>query len=138
MSHARMPFSAPVNESLRNNALTAFLALETLILFVGAPLAAVGFQAPVFLGGLLGVPVLLAIVIISRSTAARAMTVVATVLAIGGGIFRLSHPSVITVWLGHLAVIAAVLGISVVVVQAVFAQGRITHHRIEGAVVLYL
>jgi hypothetical protein len=81
MSHARMPFSAPVNESLRNNALTAFLALETLILFVGAPLAAVGFQAPVFLGGLLGVPVLLAIVIISRSTAARAMTVVATVLA---------------------------------------------------------
>jgi hypothetical protein len=138
MSHARMPFSAPVNESLRNNALTAFLALETLILFVGAPLAAVGFQAPVFLGGLLGVPVLLAIVIISRSTAARAMTVVATVLAIGGVIFRISHPSVITVWLGHLAVIAAVLGISVVVVQAVFAQGRITHHRIEGAVVLYL
>jgi voltage-gated potassium channel Kch len=138
MSHARMPFSASVNESVRNNALTAFLVLETLILFVGAPLAAVGVQAPLYLGSLLGVPVFLAIVIISRSTAARAITCVATVLAIGGVIFRISHPSVMTVWLGHLAVIAAVLGISVVIVRAVFAPGRITHHRIEGAVILYL
>src|ERR1700722_4542257 len=124
--------------NLRNSAVTAFLALEALILFVAAPLAAMGVRAPLFLGGLLVAPLLLAIVIISRSTGARLLTLIATILAVGGVAFRINHPSPMSVWLGHLAVIAALLGISLVIVQAVFAPGRITHHRIEGAVILYL
>jgi hypothetical protein len=138
MNRGRIPFPVPVNESLRNNALTAFLALESLILFIAAPLSAIGIQAPLHLGGLLCALLLLAIVIISRSAGARFLTLIATILAAGGVVFRISHPSLMTVWLGHLAVIAALLGISVVIVQAVFAPGRITHHRIEGAVILYL
>jgi hypothetical protein len=138
MTRERTPFLAPVNESLRNIALTAFLVLEALILFIAAPLSAHGIQAPLLLGGLICAPLLLAIVIISRSTAARLMTLMATILAIGGVIARVSDPSVLTVWLSHLAVIAALLGISTVIVQAVFAPGRIIHHRIEGAVILYL
>jgi hypothetical protein len=134
----RIPLQTPINEHLRNHALTGFLALEMLILFVAAPLSSMDFQQPLLAGGLLGGPLLLAIVIISRSTGARLFTAVAAVLAIGGALMRISHPSVLTVWLGHTAVIAAVLGISVVIVQAVFAPGRITHHRIEGAVILYL
>jgi hypothetical protein len=134
----RIPVPALINESLRNNALTAFLALESLVLFVAAPLAVMGIRAPLLLGGMLVVLLLLAIVIISRSTGASILVSVAAVLAIGGAVFRISHPSLMTVWLGHLAVIAALLGISVVIVQAVFAPGRITHHRIEGAVILYL
>lgn len=126
------------DESVRNNALTAFLVLEALILFVAAPLSAHGIQAPLLLGGLFCTPLLLVIVIISRSTPARLMTLLATILAIGGAIIRVREPSVLTVWLGHLAAIAALLGISTVIVQAVFAPGRITHHRIEGAVILYL
>jgi hypothetical protein len=74
MSGRRYPFPAPAGERARNNALTVFLLLETLILFVAAPLAAVGVQAPLFLGGLLGVSLLLAIVIISDSTVARVLT----------------------------------------------------------------
>jgi voltage-gated potassium channel Kch len=128
----------PINENLRNNALTGFLVLEMLILFIAAPLSSMGFQQPLLGGGLLGGPLLLAIVIISRSTGARLLAAIASVLAIGGVIVRISHPSVLTVWLGHGAVIAAILGISVVIVQAVFAPGRITHHRIEGAIILYL
>lgn len=138
MSGERIPFPAQVSESLRNNALTAFLALEALILFVAAPLSAVGIHAPLLVGGLLSVSLILAIVIISHNTAARVLTFVATSLAVGGTIVRVSHPSVMTVWLGHLAAIAALLGISTVVVKAVFAPGRITHHRIEGAIILYL
>jgi hypothetical protein len=138
MSGERSPFPAPANESLRNNALTAFLVLEALLLFVGAPLSAVGIKEPLFGGGLIGVSLLLVIVVISRSTAARLLTLVAIILAIGGFIFRIIHPSVMTVWLGHMSVIAAILGISTVIVQAVFAPGRITHHRIEGAIILYL
>jgi voltage-gated potassium channel Kch len=131
-------FSPPINDSLRNNALTAFLVLESLILFVGAPLSAIGVKAPVLLGGLICAPVLLLIVVISRSTGARLLTLVATILAISGAVLRITHPSVVTVWLGHAAVIAAALGISVVIVRAVFAPGPITHHRIAGAIILYL
>jgi hypothetical protein len=138
MSGERIPFPPQVSEDLRNRALTAFLALETLILFLAAPLSAVGVHLPLLVGGLLGASLILVIVIISHSTAARMLTFVATSLAIGGVIIRISHPSVVTVWLGHLAVIAAVLGISTVIVKAVFAAGRITHHRIEGAIILYL
>jgi voltage-gated potassium channel Kch len=127
-----------IDANLRNHALTVFLALEVLLLFIAAPLAAMGIHFPLVMGGLLVVPLLLTIVIISHSTGARLLTLIATILAVGGVAFRINHPSLTSVWLGHLAVIAALLGISVVIVQAVFAPGRITHHRIEGAVILYL
>ncbi|HEY4043952.1 MAG TPA: ion channel [Rhodopila sp.] len=138
MARERIPPRASINESLRNNALTAFLASESLILFVAAPLSAIGVKAPLLLAGLLSTTLLLAIVIISSSTGARILTSIATILAVAGIGFRIDQPSLITVWLGHLAFFAALLGISTVIFQAVFAPGRITHHRIAGAVVLYL
>jgi voltage-gated potassium channel Kch len=138
LNRARSASPSTINANLRNHALTAFLVLESLLLFIGAPLSAMGVHFPLFLGGLLVGPLLLAIVIISHSTGARLLTLIAMVLAAGGIAFRINHPSPMSVWLGHLAVIAAFLGISVVIVQAVFAPGRITHHRIEGAVILYL
>jgi hypothetical protein len=125
-------------ESRRNNALTAFLTLEALILFVGAPLSAHGFQAPTVAAGLLGILLLLVIVFISHSPVARAIIVAASIMAVTGGVLRTSAPSVLTVWLGHLAALLALLGVSIVIVQAVFAPGRITHHRIAGALILYL
>jgi hypothetical protein len=119
-------------------ALTALLVLESLILFVAAPLAGMGIRMPLYLGGLVVVPLILAIVIISSSTGARLLATVAAVLGMAGAVFRISHPSLVTVWLGHMAVIIAVIAISLVIGKAVFAAGRITHHRIEGGVILYL
>lgn len=139
-SKARLP--RPCTEirggGLRDYALTALLVLESTILFLAAPLASLGFRAPLLIGGLLFVPLVLSIVIISSSTGARLLAALATALAIGGVAFRIGHPSPVTVWLGHLAVIAAVLAISLVIGKAVFAPGRITHHRIEGGIILYL
>jgi hypothetical protein len=119
-------------------ALTALLVLESLILFVAAPLAGMGIRVPLFLGALVGVPLIVAIVIISSSTGARLLVTLAACLAAAGAAFRISHPSLVTVWLGHMAVIVAVIGISLVIGKAVFAPGKITHHRIEGGVILYL
>jgi hypothetical protein len=132
----RLPTSG--NERLRDYALTAFLAVQTLILFIAAPLAAMGTRFPLVFGGLLCGALLLIIVVISRSVGARILATFAVVLAAGGAILRISHPSLVTVWLGHGAVILALLAISLVIAQAVFAPGRITHHRLEGAIVLYL
>jgi hypothetical protein len=119
-------------------ALTALLVLESLILFIAAPLAGMGIRLPLVVGALVLAPLVLAIVIISSSTGARLLAMAAAALGVTGVAFRISHPSLVTVWLGHVAVIMAVIAISLVIGKAVFASGRITHHRIEGAVILYL
>ena len=124
--------------SLSDRALTALLALEALILFVAAPLSGMGIRAPLFFGTLLLLPLIIAIVIISSSIGARALVSIASALAVAGLAFRINHPSVVTVWLGHVAVIVAVIALSLVIGKAVFAPGRISHHRIEGGVILYL
>lgn len=112
--------------------------LESLVLFIAAPLAGMGFRVPLFLGGLVCVPLVVAIVVISSSTGARLLVTLAACLAAAGAAIRINHPSLVTVWLGHMAVIAAVVAISMVIGKAVFAPGRISHHRIEGGVILYL
>jgi Ion channel len=123
---------------LRDYALTSLLMLETTILFIAAPLASMGFRAPLLIGGLVLVPLFLSIVVISANTGARLLTALAAILALSGAAFRISNPSLVSVWLGHLAIIAAVLAISLVIGKAVFAPGRISHHRIEGGIILYL
>lgn len=40
---------------------------------------------------------------------------------VGGAAFRINHPSPVTVWLGHMAVIMAVIAMSLVIGRAVFA-----------------
>jgi hypothetical protein len=124
--------------ALSDYALSSLLVLEALILFIAAPLAGMGIRVPLFLGTLVGVPLILAIVIISSSTGARFLVTLSAVMAAAGAGFRINHPSLVTVWLGHMAVLAAVIAISLVIGKAVFAPGRITHHRIEGGVILYL
>jgi hypothetical protein len=119
-------------------ALTALLVLEALTLFVAAPLAGMGFRSPLLVGGVLGIPLALTIVLISPGLGGRFLALLSAALAISGVAFRVNHPSTESVWLGHVASISALLAISLVIGQAVFAPGRVTHHRIEGAIILYL
>jgi hypothetical protein len=119
-------------------ALTALLVLESLILFIAAPLAGMGIRVPLVLGVSVVAPLIFSIVIISSSTGARLLAAVAAALGAAGAALRISHASLATVWLGHVAVILSVIAISIVIGKAVFAAGRITHHRIEGAIILYL
>jgi hypothetical protein len=126
------------SDARRNRAITVFLLMETLILFVAAPLAAMGVRTPVFIGGFLIVPAVFAIVTISAGIEARVLAILAVLLGSIGAAFRVHHPSVLTVWLGHFAVIAAILAVSVVIAKAVFGPGQVTSHRLAGAVSLYL
>lgn len=122
----------------RNYALTALLPLEGATLFIAAPLAGMGIQFPLFIGGTLGLSVAFAIVMISSSVSGRTFALLAAGVAIGGATIRIRHPSIQSIWLGHGAAMFAVFAVSLVIGQAVFAPGRVTHHRIEGAVILYL
>jgi hypothetical protein len=123
---------------VRTRALTALLVLEALLLFVAIPLAGIGIHAPLFGATVLSVLLIGVIVIISPSTGARILAGFAAALAVVGIALRLDHPSPITFWLGHGATIAAVAAISLVIARVVFGPGRVTHHRIQGAIVLYL
>jgi hypothetical protein len=124
--------------ALSDYALTALLVLEGSTLFVAAPLAAMGFRFPLVVGGMLVVSLALVIVLVSPGGGGRLLALIAASLALVGAAFRIHHPSTESIWLGHIATITALSAISLVTGQAVFAPGRVTHHRIEGAIILYL
>ncbi len=124
--------------ALRDRALTTLLVTEALMMFVASPLADMGFRFPLFAGAVLAVPLVVALVVASPGGGARAFAAAAVAIGIAGAALRIDHPSVLTTWFGHVAVILGLLAVSLVIGRSVFAGGRITHHRIQGAIVLYL
>ena len=118
--------------------LTVLTGVLILLIFVFAPLQAVGITA----FHLFAIGPLLAIiggmVIISNSPTALVLMSVALVANIAVFFLRLYYPVPfhLHILAGAWFVIACTLGI--VVMQAVFRGGRVTYHRIIGAILLYL
>jgi Ion channel len=118
--------------------LTALTVLIVIMLFVAAPLQASGiivFQAFELLFALVLVA---GAFVMSGSRIAMAAMLVSLAMATVGAILRIRSPSGLDInlfagsWL--------VMGITMcwVVTGAVFASGKITYHRVMGAVLLYL
>src|SRR4051812_49392199 len=125
----------------RNNRdwlLTLLTAVLTLMIFVFAPLQAAG----IFLFQTFAIAGLLVIIggalIISGNPFAFALMSIAFIANFVVFFFRLFYPWPYNLHLLAAAwfIIAATLGI--VVARAVFGGGRITYHRIVGAILLYL
>ena len=118
--------------------LTVLTGVLSLLIFVFAPLQAVGITAfHLFAIGLL-VAIIGSMVIISNSPTALVLMSIALVANIAVFFLRLYYPLPfhLHILAGAWLIIACTLGI--VVIQAVFAKGRVTYHRIIGAVLLYL
>jgi hypothetical protein len=118
--------------------LTLQTALVVLILFLFAPLQALG----IFAFQIVAIAALLAMIggalIISSNPVA--LTLMSVAFAANAAVFflRLYHP-----WPYNLHILAAAwlliaVTLGTVVAQAVFRRGRVTYHRIIGAVLLYL
>lgn len=118
--------------------LTVLLGLQIIFIFVGAPLASLGMPFPSVIGGALILALVIVTVLLSGSRSAIALVLAAMILGAAGLALRLHRPSVATEVLGHGASTTALLALSFVVARAVFRPGRITFHRIRGAIVLYL
>jgi hypothetical protein len=118
--------------------LTLLTAVLTLMIFVFAPLQAAG----VFLFQTFAIAGLLVIIggalVISGNRIALGLMLVAFVANFAVFFFRLFYPWPYNLHLlaGAWLIIAVTLGL--VVARAVFASGRITYHRIVGAILLYL
>ena len=119
--------------------LTLLTALLALMIFVFAPLQAMGFFAfQVFaVAGLL--VIICGAMIISANPIALALMGIAVVANVAVFVLRLYEPP----WSYNLHLLAAAwliiaVTLGTIVAGAVFRRGRVTYHRIIGAVLLYL
>src|SRR5882762_586085 len=118
--------------------LSALTVLLTLMLFVFAPLQAIGlviFQKIEFLATL---AIMGGVFFLSGSRAVAGAMVIAFGMAVTAAIFRFNSPSSIDVVL--LACALLIMGVVLVAVsaKAVFAGGRVSYHRVVGAILIYL
>jgi hypothetical protein len=82
--------------------------------------------------------VLATLVVTSRSHVAAGIVLVSVVASIVGIIVYADYPSPLTEWVSAGGRLLAVGTLSVVIAKAVFGPGRVTRHRVEGAIVLYM
>jgi hypothetical protein len=118
--------------------LSILAGVLTLLIFVFAPLQAIGISAFHLFGDGLLLAIMVGMVIISNSPTALALMLMALVANVAVFFLRIYYPVPyhLHILAGAWLVIACTLG--VIVAQAVFRRGHVTYHRIVGAILLYL
>ena len=118
--------------------LTVLTGVLILLIFVVAPLQAIGISAFHLFAICLLLAIIGGMVIISNSPTALILMSIALVANLAVFFLRLYYPVPfhLHILAGAWLIIAGTLGI--VVTQAVFRGGRVTYHRIIGAILLYL
>lgn len=127
-----------MQERLRDPLLTILTVMLAIFLFVIAPMQAAGVLAAHYSGILFGLVLAAAILVLSRSLIATVAIVVALSLVAAATVLRARHPSVTDIYLDAGAWTMTGLTLGIVVGRAVLAPGRVTYHRIVGAILLYL
>jgi hypothetical protein len=126
----------PWQERVREPSLTALLACLLLLTFVVTPLVELGVIGQLTAGVIWALLAVLSVLVVSGQRAAVAVILAATAVGLATAI--VDRPTALGAVLarGSAAVALAVLG--VVIGRAAFGPGRVTWHRVQGAVALYL
>jgi hypothetical protein len=127
-----------LRERWRDPLLTALTLLLALLMFGLAPLRAADIPGVQELGFAIALVVTGAVLVLSGNLVAIVMLLLAIGLAGAAAIFRLQQPSLLDVYLNASAWILVALALIWEVGRAVFAPGRVTYHRVIGAILLYL
>jgi len=125
-----------LHQNFSDPLLTALTILLSILLFVLGPLQAAGALPGLYLGWFFGLVLIPAAFLVSTSRPALAAILVAIALVVTAGLLRSS--SVVDICLDATAWLIAGLTLGVVVARVVFGPGRVTYHRVIGAVFLYL
>ncbi len=139
MTNAMHPaVNSPVRwqERVREPSLTALLAYLLLLIFVVTPLVGlgvVGQLAADLIWALLGV---LSVLVVSGRRAALAVILAATAVGLTTAI--IDRPTILSAVLARGSAAASLAVLAGVVGRAAFGPGRVTWHRVQGAVALYL
>ena len=123
-------------ERYRDPALSALLALELALIFLVEPLASMGFKQPL----LVTTPLLLVLILVLASHRLGALIVAAVALGVRvvAALLDFRHASFTIELVDAISAVIALLAVSWVIFGVVFGPGRITSHRVRGAIVLYL
>ena len=125
-------------ERWRDPMLTGLLVLLALEVFVGIPLARAHLSgAPLFVVAWF-LLIISAVLVAARHWIAIVSILISSLTTLVANVERVDDPSPLTICLGSASTIVFMATLIWVVWGAVFAPGRITLHRIQGAVVLYL
>jgi len=124
-------------ERLRDPSLTALLIIQLCMIFVAAPLAALGLPWARPVGEALVLALVLIIVTLSNSRGAIVVIVIG-LFAILAHLVFVRHPTSFTNVFPRGGSILMFGALTWVVARAVYAPGRVTLYRVQGAVVLYL
>jgi Ion channel len=124
-------------ERVRDPSLTALLIIQLSVIFVAAPLAALGLPWARPIGEALVLALVLIIVTLSNSRGAIVVILIG-LLAILAHLVFVRHPTGFTNVFPRGGSILMFGALTWVVARAVYAPGRITLYRVQGAVVLYL
>jgi hypothetical protein len=127
-----------LRERWQDPLLTVLTIVLALLMFVLAPLRADHIPGITELAFGLVALVTGAVLVLSGRPVAIGTLLLAIVLAAIAAILRLQHPSNLDVYLGATAWLLISLALILEVGRVVFGPGRITYHRVMGAILLYL
>jgi hypothetical protein len=129
---------ARLRERWSDPLLTALTVLLIVMLFVIAPLQALGIFVFQAFELVFAVVLIAGVFVMSGSRTAVVAMVVALVMATVAGLLRLKSPSILDINLFAGAWLIMGITMGCVVAPAVFGPGRVTYHHIMGAILLYL
>ena len=125
-------------DRVRDSSLTALLVLELCAIFLAAPLAAKGLPLARALADALVLAVLVIVVMLSHKSGAIVLILLGLATIGASFVLRGEWSPVLIIVLRRGGDIIAFSALTWVVAHAVYAPGRITSRRLQGAVVLYL
>jgi hypothetical protein len=118
--------------------LSVLTVLLLIMLFVVAPFHAAGIEMFEAFGAIVALVMVAGVFVISASPTATLVILAGFSLNVFVVIARLIRPSTYDLYLVATAWFVIVCTLAIVVARTVFAQGRVSFHRIVGAVLLYL
>jgi Ion channel len=127
-----------LQERSREPGLTALMLIEGTLIFVIIPLASVGMMPESVLAAMFILFVLATLLVTSRSHWAAGVVLIAVLLSPASAFVHAEDPSPFTEGVSLAGRLLALSALSVVIARAVFGPGRVTWHRVQGAVVLYM
>jgi hypothetical protein len=125
-------------ERWRDPILTGLLVMLSLEVFVGLPISRAYFAVAPVLVVAWFLLIIAAMLVAARHWVAIVAILFSSTLTLLANLLRVENPSCWTICLGSASLVVFMAALGWVVWKGVFGPGRVTHHRIQGAVVLYL
>jgi hypothetical protein len=125
-------------ERWRDPMLTALLVLLVLEIFIGLPLMRSTYLDARAFALVWLLMIISAVLVAARHWIAIAATLISSIVALVANLVRIDDPTPLTICVGSLSVMVTMATLIWIVGHAVFGGGRVTPHRIRGAIVVYL